>query len=143
MTIELTIEGVPVQGRLEKSAGELCVELLEPYSGLSSSLLLDQSDLSDLNEPAVNEGRALLARLYRLAQYTNEHQLLLRDILSRIFQRLELLGAGDGPEDAESQTQTFRQHLQRELEAFFAAAFPEPVPEDCWESLLRLIARSE
>lgn len=129
-----------MQGRLEKSAGELCVELLEPYSGLSSSLLLDQSDLSDLNEPAVNEGRALLARLYRIAEYASEHQILLRDILSRIFQRLELLGANDAPDNTDAQSHSFRHALQRELREFFAAAFPVAVPEDCWESLLRLIA---
>lgn len=130
-----------MRGRLEQKAGELCVELLKPYSGLSSSLLLDDSDRSDLNERAESEGRDLLARLYRIAHYASEHQILLRDILSRIFQRLELLGAGDEPDNAEAQAQTFRQHLQRELQAFFAAAFPIAVPEDCWESLLRLIAR--
>ena len=132
-----------MQGRLQPGAREIRVELLEPYSGLSASLPLDPPNTPDLNERVVSEGQALLARLYHIADYANEHQLLLRDILSRIFQKLELLGASDSTDNGGLEPQTFRQQLQRELRAFFAAAFPLAVPEDCWEPLLRLIAAGD
>lgn len=137
MDVERDIDGVAVRGRLEQEGAAQRVQLIAPHGQLSLSFSAD-TDASD--DGVESRAGALLDQLYHIASYAYDNQPMLRDILDRVIQRIESLYAAADDDQDRTEAESAASITQREIGRFFATAFPMPVPSECWEQVLRMIA---
>ena len=131
MDVRRNIEGVAVSGRLECVGERQCVQLIQPHGMLSLSFTVDGAGGMESHAASV------LDQLYHIASYAHDNQPMLRDILELVIRRIDAAQAhGSAGPDGEPVGDV----IQHEIGRYFAQAFPMPVPEECWEQVLRMIA---
>lgn len=130
MDVKREIGGVAVSGRLDRVGALQRLQLLKPYGQLSVSFQVDSRQLDGIDTRAAE----LLNQLYDIASYAHDNRLMLKDILGRVLRRIEAqneIAPGSAAKVA-----------HQEIKRFFTTAFPMSVPEECWEQVLRMIARA-
>lgn len=134
MDVRRNIEGVSVSGRLECVGERQCVQLIQPHGMLSLSFTADAAT----GDGVESQAGSVLDQLYHIASYAHDNQPILRNILELVIRRIDAAQAHaeDGQEGAGDQ----RHSAYREIGRFFEQAFPMPVPDECWEQVLRMIA---
>lgn len=132
MDVRCDIEGVAVSGRLECVGEQQCVQLIQPHGMLSLSFNADAVD-----DGIESHAASVLDQLYHIASYTHDNQPMLRDILELVIRRID---AAQAHGTAESDGEPVDGVIRHEIGRYFTQAFPMPVPEECWEQVLRMIA---
>tara|TARA_R100000657_G_C4625812_1_gene74916 strand:- start:252 stop:668 length:417 start_codon:yes stop_codon:yes gene_type:complete len=129
MDVRRNIEGVAVSGRLECVGERQCVQLIQSHGVLSLSFTADAA----IGDGIESHAGSVLDQLYHIASYAHDNQPMLRDILELVIRRIDAAQAhgSAGP---------VGDVIQHEIGRYFAQAFPMPVPEECWEQVLRMIA---
>ena len=135
MDVKREIEGVEVRGRLESVGERQFVQLIQPYGNLSLSFRTEEeADRLELHAADV------LDQLYHIASYACDNQPLLRNILELVIRRIDAAQSHASHGQEEPGRDAALRITQREIERFFSQAFPMPVPAECWEQVLRMIA---